>query len=131
MFGERLIESDPEYRFDRNLMSIIDFNGKVIYRTNPSDKIFQVIKSTLSYDPKYIQHIELKDDEDMSHLSQFKNLTSIKFSRFTFGELPKDIKKFKKLEEINLYECNNLTSLPKWLKKYKNLTELHIIDCKK
>ncbi|MBK8820329.1 MAG: hypothetical protein IPN49_15015 [Saprospiraceae bacterium] len=131
LFGERLIEIDPEYRFDRNLVSIIDFNGKVIYRTNPSDKIFQGIKSTLSYDPKDIQHIELKDNEDISGLSKFKNLTSIKFSRFTFGELPKDIKKFKKLEEINLYECNNLTSLPKWLKKYKNLTELHIIDCKK
>jgi hypothetical protein len=131
LFGERLIETDPEYRFDRKLMSIIDFNGKVIYRTNPSDKIFQGIKSTLSYDPKDIKHIELKDNEDISELSQFKNLTSVKFSRFTFDNLPKDLKKLKKLEEIKLYKCNNLTSLPKWFVKYTYLTTLNIVECEK
>ncbi len=130
IFQDRLIAVDPENRIERKLIAILNTKGQKIYEVDPSGKIYKGIKSTKGVGPTVIKYLELKKDDDISSLSNFKNLESIEFYKSSFTELPPAIKKLTKLKNIRLYECDQLTSLPKWLSTLKSLEKLDLSSCK-
>ena len=130
IFQDRVIAVDPESSIERKLIAILNSKGQKIYEVDPSNKIYKGVRSTEGVDPTRIKYLEIKKDEDISSLSKFKNLESIEFYQSSFTELPIAIKKFSKLKNIQLVECDQLKSLPKWLSKLKFLEQLDLSSCK-
>jgi Leucine-rich repeat (LRR) protein len=129
--GDRFIEVDPDYSFERKLVSLTDFKGNVLYRTPVGDRIFRSIASTLDYKPTDIRHLVITGEDQDQDLSKYKKLESISFNRFNKTHLPESLRKTKTLKSLEVLSCDSLALLPDWLDGMQYLTELKVSDCKK
>src|SRR5690606_28808011 len=123
IYGSRLVETDP-FLFDKSMISILDVYGTILYSIAPENRQFGSIRFTKSYNPEKIIYLNVKQNDDISTISRFKNVKKLEFEHYSGAELPFGIKTLEKLEQLTISNCHKLAYLPDWLNELKNLNKL-------